>query len=728
MKSIYLDYNATTPVDREVATEMIPYLTELYGNPSSSHSFGLATRLAVEKAREQVATMLNCAPYEVLFTGGGTESNNMAIKGIAFAHKAKGNHLIISAIEHPAVTMVANWLETHGFELSIAEVDETGYVHPDTIKSLIKSNTILISVMHANNEVGTIQSINEIAKIAHAHGIIMHTDAAQSAGKIDTDVKELGIDLLSLAGHKLYAPKGIGALYIKRGTVIEKFIHGADHEQDMRAGTENVSHIVALGKACELITLHRKEYANCMLQTRNRLSNALLDRFPDMRINGNLDNCLPNTLNVSFKNTAAGDIIKNLPNLAVSAGAACHSSSGKSGVLEAMKLPFEYSLGAMRISTGRSTTFEEIDTAVEMITRSINRINVPEDVPGNMFNITSYANGMGCGCKMRPHDLEFILNDLPQVFSTEVLVSAGNRDDAAVYSISDTDAIVQTVDFFTPMIDNPYAFGAIAAANSLSDIYAMGAKPLFALNMVAFPVQTLPLDVLKEIMRGASDKATEAEIPVLGGHSIEDTGIKFGMVVTGRVSKSKLITNAGAKPGDVLILTKPLGSGIITHAFAKGMATDQMLQDAVDVMIGLNKVAAEVMQNFQVSACTDITGFGLIGHLHEITQASLVEASLYYDAIPLIAGTEKLARMGSISGSTKANEQFAKDWTNFTSLSPAQISIVCDAQTSGGLVISLPEAAADQLIEQLKAHNIASSIIGRITGLGNGQITIGFQH
>lgn len=733
-KPIYLDYNATTPVDREVADEMIPYLTEYFGNPSSSHSYGIKTKMAIEKAREQVAAMLNCKPYEILFTGGGTESNNMAIKGAAYAFKDKGRHIIITAVEHPAVTEVADYLHLHGFNISVAGVDETGRVDPATIESLIRPGTILISVMHANNETGTIQPVKEIAEIAHKHGILIHTDAAQSIGKIKADVQDLGVDLLSIAGHKLYAPKGVGALYIKRGVRIEKYMHGANHEQDMRPGTENVPYIVALGKACELVSLNLDRYASDMMCTKKRLTDGLNKHFPDIRINGNEHYCLPNTLNISFKNLGAGTVMSKLDGVAVSAGAACHSSGGKSGTLEAMNLPPEYALGAMRLSTGRYTTLEEIDQVVEMIAEAVRSVtgDLKETESHHAkgvtaLRITEFAHGMGCGCKMRPADLEFILKGLPQVFSPEVLVSAEHRDDAAVYRITGDEAIVQTVDFFTPMVDDPYSFGAIAAANALSDIYAMGAVPAFALNMVAFPVDELPLDILKEIMRGATDKATEAGIPILGGHSIEDNGIKFGMVVTGRVKVNNLITNAGAKSGDVLILTKPIGSGILTKAFATGIATQQELKEATSVMIQLNRKAAEIMSAYPVNACTDITGFGLTGHLHEVTLASSVEAELWYDKIPFLPSAEKMAALGAIPGSTRANESFAAPWTDFTTLNPAQRALVCDAQTSGGLLITIPQERAGEMLADMKKNRIEAAEVGVILGKGSGRIRVAFS-
>ena len=252
MLPIYLDYNATTPIDREVAEAMKPFLDELFGNPSSSHEFGVRTRKAVETARKQVAGLIGCSPQEIIFTSGGTESNNFAIKGVALANRHKGNHIITTSIEHPAVIEVCKYLASNGFRITYLPVDEFGWVDPDNVKKAITSETILITVMHANNEVGTIQPIEEIGEIARMQQVIFHTDAAQSVGKINVDVNRMKVDLLSIAGHKLYAPKGIGALYIRKGVKLEKLIHGADHEMNQRAGTENILEISGLGKACEI--------------------------------------------------------------------------------------------------------------------------------------------------------------------------------------------------------------------------------------------------------------------------------------------------------------------------------------------------------------------------------------------------------------------------------------------------------------------------------------------
>ncbi len=375
LKPIYLDYNATTPIHPEVARAMMPYLTEHFGNPSSSHSFGIEAKKAVEKARRQVADLLSCQPDEIIFTSGGTESNNYAIKGFAFANLQKGNHIITSAIEHPAVTQVCNYLEGNGFRVTYIPVDEFGVVNVRELEQAVSPETILITIMHANNEVGTIQPISEIAKIAHNKGIIVHTDAAQSVGKIPATVSELGVTLLSIAGHKLYAPKGVGALFIRRGTKLQKLIHGADHEQNRRAGTENVPEIVGLGKACEISKRDIEKNMKHMKDMRDRLHHGLEKHFPELKLNGHPEQQLPNTLSVGFKNIEANMLLLNMESVAASAGAACHTDSiDISSVLQAMKVPEAYAMGTIRFSTGRATTAEDIDRAINITSQAIHRL------------------------------------------------------------------------------------------------------------------------------------------------------------------------------------------------------------------------------------------------------------------------------------------------------------------------------------------------------------------
>jgi cysteine desulfurase len=376
VQPIYLDYNATTPHDPEVIAAMQPFLETEFGNPSSSHWYGIRPKRAVEKARQQVAGLLNCQAEEVFFTSGGTESNNHAIKGMARALKDKGRHIITSTIEHPAVLAVCKYLKEEGFETTCVDVDDTGMVCMDTVAAAIRPDTVLITIMHANNEVGTLQPIRDIALLARRKDICIHTDAAQSVGKIATDVQEMNIDLLSIAGHKIYAGKGIGALYVRKGLLPEKFCHGAGQEMGWRAGTENVVQIVGLGKACEMAERSLDHTGMHLTAMRDRLHNKLAARLTDMRLNGHPDERLPNTLSISFKGLEANRILEEIGlEVAASAGAACHSGTVTlSHVLEAMRIPLEWAKGTVRFSTGRMTTPEQIDTAIDVITRAIKRL------------------------------------------------------------------------------------------------------------------------------------------------------------------------------------------------------------------------------------------------------------------------------------------------------------------------------------------------------------------
>jgi cysteine desulfurase len=379
VQPIYLDYNATTPHDPEVIEAMRPFFEKEFGNPSSSHWYGIAPKRAVETARRQVTGLLNCAPDEVIFTGGGTESNNHAIIGIARAMRDKGNHIITSAMEHPAVLEVCRFLDAFGIETTYLPVGHQGMVDPSDIESAIRPQTILITIMHANNEVGTIQPISEISKVAKKHGIILHTDAAQSVGKIPADVDELGVDLLSVAGHKVYAPKGVGALYIRKPLTLEKFCHGAGQEMGWRAGTENVLEIVGLGKACEIAGRSIEHNMNRMKMIRDRLHDGLIRELGELRLNGHPDNRLPNTLSLSFKGLEANHILEEIGlEVAASAGAACHSDTVEvSHVLEAMDVPLDWAKGTLRFSVGRMTTIKEIDKAVQVVADAVKRLRKP---------------------------------------------------------------------------------------------------------------------------------------------------------------------------------------------------------------------------------------------------------------------------------------------------------------------------------------------------------------
>ncbi|HPQ60974.1 MAG TPA: cysteine desulfurase family protein [Syntrophales bacterium] len=367
---VYLDCNATTPVDPEVAKTMIPFLGEEFGNPSSAYGYGIRAKRAVEDARARVAALLRCKPGEVVFTSGGTESNNHAIRGVAWANRHRGNHIITSAIEHPAVLEVCRHLEQFGFVTTYLPVDGRGLVDPEDVAAAVTERTILITVMHANNEVGTIEPLAEISNIARRLGILFHTDAAQSAGKIETDVDALGVDLLSLAGHKIYAPKGVGALYVREGTAVEKFMHGAGQERGFRPGTENVLGIVGLGKACEIARRDLEKNRETMIRSRERLFSTLSAALgATVRLNGHKERRLPNTASLGFRNRDAQVLLAGLfDKVAVSAGAACHSGETTvSPVLEAMKVPPEFARGTLRFSTGRFTTEEEAERAANHV-------------------------------------------------------------------------------------------------------------------------------------------------------------------------------------------------------------------------------------------------------------------------------------------------------------------------------------------------------------------------
>ncbi|NQV16651.1 cysteine desulfurase [bacterium] len=372
---IYLDYNATTPIDPRVLDAMEPYLRSEFGNPSSSHNLGRTAKDAIELARSQVSGLIGCNPEEIIFTSGGSESNNMALKGISTRYAHKGQHIIISAIEHPAITQVAAFLTHQGFRMSFLPVDEQGVVRVEDLSEIITSKTILVSVMHANNEVGSIQPIRELARTTHDAGALLHTDAAQSVSKIPTDIDMLNCDLLSLAGHKMYGPKGIGALYVKSGLNLEPLIHGADHEGGLRAGTENVANIVGLGEAAEIARIELDEEMLRIGNLRDRFQASIKQAFPELRVNAFGAQRLPNTLSISFADLSALDIMRNVGQLMLSAGAACHSGDGKgSGVLEAMGVSLNYQLGTLRISLGKFCDDDIVSDATNILIEGVNNI------------------------------------------------------------------------------------------------------------------------------------------------------------------------------------------------------------------------------------------------------------------------------------------------------------------------------------------------------------------
>jgi len=367
MRRVYLDYNASTPIDPAVAAAMRPFLADHYGNPSSGHWAAAAAKVALETARAQVAALLRCRSGEIVFTSGGSEANNLALKGVFFAQRDRGDHIVTTRIEHPAIIEPCGFLERLGARVTYLPVDGTGRIDPDDLRRAITPRTILVSIMHANNEVGTIQPIEDCARIAHERGVLFHTDAAQSVGKVATEVNQLGVDLLSIAGHKAYAPKGVGALFVRDGVSIEPLLHGAGHEHGRRAGTESVLLAAGLGKACELARdLSPMDRVRAL---RDRFWEALQKQFGNcVQLNGHPTDRLPNTLNVSFVGRVGAEILDRLDGIAASTGSACHSGRIElSPVLEAMGVTPEVGMGAIRFSLGRGTTREEIDFVVERL-------------------------------------------------------------------------------------------------------------------------------------------------------------------------------------------------------------------------------------------------------------------------------------------------------------------------------------------------------------------------
>ena len=449
-----------------------------------------------------------------------------------------------------------------------------------------------------------------------------------------------------------------------------------------------------------------------------------------------LSTTLPNTLNVSFRGIEANTLLAEISDeVAASAGAACHAESvDVSTVLEAMHLPLEWAMGTLRFSVGRGTTPAEIDQAAQTISQAVKRLlpqgaHVPPvlELSEKDIKLTHYTHGLGCACKLRPQALEEVLQTLPKSFDPAVLVGAETADDAAVYRISDETAIVQTVDFFTPIVDDPYWFGAISAANSLSDIYAMGARPLFALNIVGFPSNRLPLWVLERILKGAADKAAEAGISIIGGHTVDDTEPKFGLAVTGIVDPQQVLRNSTCQLGDALVLTKPLGMGILATAAKRGLASEDEIMEAMQFMAALNRGAAEAMLAVGANACTDITGFGLLGHLHEMAAGSSVDAVLSASTVPILSSARRLAGADVIPGGTRDNLAYVRPHVTFApSLDETEQLLLADAQTSGGLLISLPEGRAGRLLKELQNRGIQNAVqIGHINASGGGRIRVG---
>ncbi|MDY6854788.1 MAG: cysteine desulfurase NifS [Thermodesulfobacteriota bacterium] len=377
MKRIYIDHNATTPLHSEVLDAMLPFLKDNFGNPSSIHWAGRDVKMHIEEGRERVATLLNASPSEVIFTSGGSESDNLAIKGIAFALKEKGNHIITTQVEHPAVLNTCQYLESIGFSVTYLPVNRDGMIELDELKESVYDKTILITIMYANNETGVIFPLKEIGDITAFKGIVFHTDAVQAVGKIPIDVRALNIDLLSISAHKLYGPKGMGALYIKKGIEPIPLIHGGHHENSIRAGTENTPGIVGLGKACEIANRDIESQTADLTRLRDRLYIGIKDSVRNVVLNGHPTKRLPSTLNLSFEFIEGESLLMNLDleGIAVSSGSACTSGSVEpSHVLTAMGVPLEVAQSSIRFSLGRGNTEEDIEYVIGVIQEIVNRL------------------------------------------------------------------------------------------------------------------------------------------------------------------------------------------------------------------------------------------------------------------------------------------------------------------------------------------------------------------
>ncbi len=377
MPEVYLDYNATAPVHPEVLEAMQPYLAEKFGNPSSLHSFGREAKVAIEEAREKVAKLINAHSSEIYFTSCGSESDNWAIKGVLSANKIKGNHIITSKIEHQAVLETCKFLEENGYGVTYVAVDKFGMVSPDDLRKAIRKDTVVVSIIQANNEIGTIQPIEELAKIARENNILFHTDAVQSVGKIPVDVQKLGVDLLSISGHKLYAPKGIGVLFIKRGTKISSLLQGGKQERNRRAGTENVASIVGLGKACKIALRDLDEYQEKMQKLSETFLKKILETIPEVYLNGHPTLRVPNTVNLSFNGCDGESIILglDLQGVAVSSGSACSIGSLEpSHVLMAMGVAKHLTLGSVRFSFGRFNSMEDVEYVCRILPGIVEKI------------------------------------------------------------------------------------------------------------------------------------------------------------------------------------------------------------------------------------------------------------------------------------------------------------------------------------------------------------------
>ncbi|RKY47167.1 MAG: selenide, water dikinase SelD [Candidatus Neomarinimicrobiota bacterium] len=676
---IYLDYNATTPLIEPVKRAMLETLDE-FGNLSSSHWYEVRAKRILENAREKIASLINCDPEEIIFTSSGSESNNLAIKGVAL--KFKKGHIITFAIEHPSVLNVCEFLKKEGFRITFVGVGQNEIVDPDDVRKSISTDTILISIMLANNEVGTIQPMEEIAKIAGEYGIPLRIDASQAIGKINVDVQKLGAFLLTVAGYKIYALKGVGILFVRKRFETEPIIHGGRQEFGLRSGIENILEIAGLGAAAEYLRENIKEIPMKLFTLKEKFWSSLRKELPPVEINGHFEKSLPNTVNVHFPG-ASSDLL------------------------------FSEIYCSVRFSLGILITEEEIEKAVSIISRGYRKLaSGIEKLTKNASSgkLRRFSHRLGCACKISSATLGEALEDFSAIHNLQALIGYENLDDGCAYKIDEDRAIVSTVDFFISIVDDPYIFGMIAVSNALGDIYAMGGEPFFGMNIVAFPEERFSFDVLREILKGAHDKAQEAGAVIIGGYTIGDIELKYGLAVNGLVNPSKILRNNTPCEGDILILTKPIGTGILSTAMKRGILDRETRDLLVETMTELNKGAPEVVKDYPVTPCTDVTGFGLIGHLYGMVRNSEKSAIIDYEKVPHIPGVTKYARLSNIPEDTYENWRFLDDKVHWKEgLSKIEKAILFDAQISGGLLFTVSENYSEQIVSCLRENGVRSA-------------------
>ncbi|MBP1620183.1 MAG: selenium donor protein/cysteine desulfurase NifS,TIGR03402 [Acidobacteria bacterium] len=737
---VYLDYNATTPVDPRVIEAMRPALASLFGNPSSGHRPGRAARAAVEEARERVAACLGAESDEIVFTSGGSESDNQAIHGVVAARG--GGHVVVSAVEHPAVLEPARALAAEGrIRLTVVPVDRFGRVDPDEIERALAADTVLVSVMLANNEVGTLEPVAEIAARCRRRGVLVHTDAAQAVGKVPVDVGTLGVDLLTVAGHKLYAPKGIGALFVRRGVELAPLIRGAGHERGLRSGTENVASIVGLGVACSLAAAELAEERERLAALRDRLEAMLAEGFPALVRHGHPVERLPNTASVAFPGVDANLLLTRLADeVGASAGAACHTDAvHPSAVLLAMGVDAAMAMSTVRFSVGRFSTADEVERAARRVVEVARELAgdraTSSAAPGPGVRLTRFTHGLGCACKLQPRLLEEVVRRLPRPQHAEILVGAFRRR-LRVAAAGRHGA--------GPDTRLLHAGGRRATAVRCDRRGQRALRRLRDGRDPAVRPQHCWLPGRRAAGRGAArdpgrraggrrgSRRRRARRPHRRGHRAE---VRLGRhrhdrrrpaLAQRRRGADQLWRNAGAREGDLLVLTKPLGVGIWATAAKHDAADAAGWARACATMRRLNAAGAAALRPARPRAVTDVTGFGLLGHLHELLAASRCDGEVWLGAVPVLDGTRRLIALGEVPGGTRANLEHAAAFTSFAEgIVVDDRLLLADAQTSGGLLAAVPADAAGPLLERLHdGGDDGAAIVGRITGPGDGRVRV----